>query len=309
MIYTCTLNPSLDYYMEFENDLEIGTTNRSQSEHYEAGGKGINVSIVLNNLMIPSRAFGFLGGFTQEFYIELLQKYEYIQPSFTYIDGHTRINLKLKGNTLETDLNAKGPYITFDAMESLMLKVSRLDEGDILVFSGNAPTYLLDYVDEMIKDCASKNVKIVLDTNPNIIKRCLKYKPFLIKPNVKELSMIIDEELEINEIKDLIEPCKKTRELGATNVIVQLGEKGSILVCDKGNYYTEMIQKENIVNTVGSGDSMVAGFIVNSLRSPDIVDSFRFASSCSLATSFTKGIATKEEVNNIYKIVNVNKLD
>ena len=309
MIYTCTLNPSLDYYMEFENDLELGTINRSQIEYYEAGGKGINVSIVLNNLMIPNRAFGFVGGFTQDFFIELLQKYEYVQPSFTYITGHTRINLKLKGNIIETDLNAAGPYITPSAMEALMLKVSKLDEGDVLVFSGNAPVYLLENVNKMIEDCAKKNVKIVLDTNPNIIKNCLQHKPFLIKPSLVELEEILDEKLEINKIEDLIEPCKKVLGLGALNVIVQLGEQGSILVCKEGSFHTDIVQSEKVVNTVGSGDSMVAGFIMNSLRTPDVVDSFRFASCCSIATSFSKGLATREQVNKLYEVLEVKKLD
>ncbi|NLC96367.1 MAG: 1-phosphofructokinase family hexose kinase [Erysipelotrichaceae bacterium] len=309
MIYTCTLNPSLDYYMEFDNDLVLGEINRSNIEYYEAGGKGINVSIVLNNLMIPNRAFGFLGGFTQDFFIDLLQKYEYIQPSFTYIDGHTRINLKLKGDTVETDLNAAGPYITPQAMDALKKKVSKLDEGDVLVFSGNAPIYLLDDVENMIGECASKNIRIVLDTNPNIIKSCLKYKPFLIKPSLKELEEILDEELVINDVKDLIVPLRKVLEMGGQNIIVQLGEKGSILVCDQGAFHTDIVQSEQIINTVGSGDSMVAGFIMNSLRSIDVVDSFRFASCCSIATSFSKGLATREKVNELYKVVEVTKID
>ena len=309
MIYTCTLNPSLDYYMEFEQDLQLGIINRSKIEYYEAGGKGINVSIVLNNLMIPNRAFGFLGGFTQNFFIELLQKYEYIQPSFTYIDGHTRINLKLKGDIVETDLNAAGPYITPKAMEALMVKVSKLDEGDVLVFSGNAPVYLLDNVDEMIKDCALRNVKIVLDTNSNIMKRCLGYKPFLIRPSIEEIEEILEEKIDYKKIEDLFEPCKKLLELGAVNIIVQLGEEGSILCCKEGIYHTDLVSEEKIINTVGEADSIVAGFIMNSLRTPDVVDSFRFASCCGIATTFSKGLATRDKVNELYKVVQVNKVD
>ncbi len=309
MIYTCTLNPSLDYYMEFEQDLQLGIINRSKIEYYEAGGKGINVSIVLNNLMIPNRAFGFLGGFTQNFFIELLQKYEYIQPSFTYIDGHTRINLKLKGDIVETDLNAAGPYITPKAMEALMVKVSKLDEGDVLVFSGNAPVYLLDNVDEMIKDCALRNVKIVLDTNSNIMKRCLGYKPFLIRPSIEEIEEILEEKIDYKKMEDLFEPCKKLLELGAVNIIVQLGEEGSILCCKEGIYHTDLVSEEKIINTVGEADSIVAGFIMNSLRTPDVVDSFRFASCCGIATTFSKGLATRDKVNELYKVVQVNKVD
>ncbi len=307
MIYTCTLNPSLDYYMEFENNLVLGETNRSLLEYYEAGGKGINVSIVLNNLMVPSKAFGFLGGFTKQFFIDLLQKYEYIQPRFTYIDGHTRINLKIKGIE-ETDLNANGPYITLDNMDALIKKLELVDKKDYFVFSGNAPEYLLDKVEEMIEEMSLRGVNVVLDTNPNIIKRCLKYKPYLIRPSIKEMEEILSVSLNKNIIDDLIEPCEKLYELGAQNIIVQLGVNGAIFKCKEGLYHSDVVQSEEVINTVGTGDSIVAGFILNSLRTPDVVDSFRFATCCGFATSFSKGLATRDKVNELYKVVNVERL-
>ena len=307
MIYTCTLNPSLDYYMEFSEELVLGETNRSVLEYYEAGGKGINVSKVLNNLMVPSKAFGFLGGFTKQFFIDLLQKYEYIQPRFTYIDGHTRINLKLKGKK-ETDLNANGPYITADNFESLIKKLDLVDEGDIFVFSGNVPDYLLENVEDMIKDMAFKGIKVVLDTNPDIIKRCLKYKPFLIRPSLDEIGKILDEEVKYEKIEGLIPYLEKLHDLNASNIIVQLGDQGAIFKCDEGIYYSDVVQSSEVVNTVGTSDSIVAGFIMNSLRTIDIVDCFKFATCCGQATSFTRGLATREKVNELYNIVEIKKI-
>ena len=304
MIYTCTINPSLDYYMEFDQPFEAEKTNRSQLEYYEAGGKGINVSIVLNNLMIPSRAFGFLGGFTKDFYISLLQKYEYIQPSFTYIEGHTRINVKITDGR-ETDINATGPYVTHQHMELLRKKVERLDENDTFVFSGNCPEYLLDDIVSMINNLLNDNVRVILDTNAKIMSRCLN-KALLVKTYVNELEEMFN--CHLNTQEEIIEKMQKCVELGVKNIIVQLGDDGALFACKDGVYKSNAAQKDKIVNTVGSGDSMVAGFIMNYIRSKDVIDSFKFATCCSIATSFSKGLGTREKINSLYLETNIEKL-
>lgn len=307
MIYTCTLNPSLDYYMEFENDLSSIETNRSQLEYYEAGGKGINVSIVLNNLMIPTRALGFIGGFTKDFYINLLQKYEYIQPSFTYIEGHTRINVKAKVNGSDIDLNAAGPYITEKSIDQLINKVDRLDHNDIFVFSGNSPEYLLDKVDKMISICHENGVRIVLDTNPAIIRKSLKYKPFLINPSTFELAKIVDKECNTQE--EIINAAKECVSMGAINVMVRLTNEGSILVNEDGVYKAEhSTEHDVIVNTVGTNDAMVAGFVMNSLRTGKAVDSFRYANCCGEATIFSKNLEIRGKINSLYEKMVVEKI-
>lgn len=306
MIYTCTINPSLDYYMEYDNPLEIGQTNRSQLEFYEAGGKGINVSIVLNNMMVPSRAFGFIGGFTRHFYIELLQKYEYIQPSFTYIDGHTRINVKIRANEEETDLNAAGPYITPQNMETLRKKVERLDENDTFVFSGNCPVYILDDICDMINELLACNVRVILDTNAMINRRCIANKPFLIRTNVEDIQIMADRQL--NNEAQIIEAMEDIVNQGAQNIIVQLGDEGALFVNKDGAYKCDAPQKDKIVNTVGSADSLVAGFVVNYNQSRDAVDSFRFANCCKVATSFSKGLGTREKINELYEAMEIKKL-
>ena len=306
MIYTCTINPSLDYYMEYDKPLEKGETNRSQLEFYEAGGKGINVSIVLNNMMVPSRAFGFIGGFTRHFYIELLQKYEYIQPSFTYIDGHTRINVKIRANGEETDLNAAGPYITPQNMETLRKKVERLDENDTFVFSGNCPIYILDDVCDMIKELLSCNVRVILDSNADINRRCIAYKPFLIRTNVDDLQSMVNRQL--NNEEEIIGAMEEVFAQGAKNIIVQLGDEGALFVNEAGVYKCDAPQKDKIVNTLGSADSLVAGFVVNYNRSKDAIDSFKFANCCKVATSFSKGLGTREKINELYDATVIKKI-
>lgn len=306
MIYTCTLNPSLDYYMEFDKPLKVGENNRSQLEFFEAGGKGINVSIVLNNLMIPTRAFGFIGGFTRHFYIDLLQKYEYIQPSFTYIEGHTRINVKINAED-ETDLNAAGPYITSRDMELLRRKVEKLDEMDIFIFSGNCPEYILDDVVDMINELLENDVRVILDTNAQIIRKCINNKPFLIKPTLADLEALFDTTLSNQaQIVERMEECVK---MGAENVLIQLpNEEGSLYACKDGVYKSDAAQKDKIVNTVGSADSMVAGFVMNYIRSSDGADSFKFATCCMAATSFSKGLGTREKINALYESAHIDKI-
>jgi 1-phosphofructokinase len=307
MICTCTLNPSLDYYMEFEKPLEAGVMNRSQLEYYEAGGKGINVSIVLNNLLIPNRAFGFLGGFTKDFYISLLQKYEYIQPNFTYIEGATRINVKARAGQ-DTELNAAGPYITDQDMKALEAKVSRLGEADIFVFSGNCPEYLSDEVVKMLEGAIQDGVRVVIDTHPAILARMLKSHPFLIKTTAAELAQLAQQKLDSGDA--VIAAARQVKADGAANVLVTLnGSQDAVLVCDSGTYRGRILDDgRKTVSMVGTGDSIVAGFLMNYLRTSDSIDSFRFGCCCGSATAYSKGLATREKIDSFYEQMKVEKL-
>lgn len=300
MICTCTLNPSLDYYMECSKPLQSGVLNRSDLEYYEAGGKGINVSIVLNNLGIPSRAFGFIGGFTRDFYIRLLAKYEFIQPNFTYTNGHTRINLKLRANNEATDVNAMGPVITDEDMCNLAKKIDRLGEGDFLVVAGNTQAYLVDDVHVMLQKAVENNVKVCLDTDPALTKDMLKGGVFLIKTTPEELSAMVNRDIVSEE--DIIGAARQLVHEGAENVIVVVANKEAILACKKGIYGVTLSKPDSkAINTVGTGDSMVAGFLMDYLRSKDSVDSFRFGASCGAATAYSKSLATRELIDNFYE--------
>lgn len=308
MICTCTLNPSLDYYMEFDKGIDGNdAVNRSQLEYYEAGGKGINVSIVLNNLGIPTRTFGFIGGFTKDFYISLLSKYEDIRPNFTYIDGHTRINVKCSAQGQWTDLNASGPYITHEDMENLKRKVATLYSQDYFVLAGHTQEYLVDSVEEMIRNAIKDEVKVVLDTNAELVKKILPCKPFMIKTTAKELPMFIDSE--VKDEADVIAGAKKLHEAGARYVIVTIQSRTAILVCKEGVYRVPLTRDEKYVSFVGTGDSLIAGFLMNYMRTKDPLDSFRFGASCGSATAYSKGLATREKIDSFYETTKVEKTE
>ena len=306
MICTCTLNPSLDYYMEFKQPITSGKYNRSSTEYYEAGGKGINISIVLNNLMIPTRAYGFLGGFTRDFYLQLLQKYEYIQPNFTYIDGHTRVNVKLHDGIHDTDVNATGPYITFKDMNNLKEKVKRLDVGDYFVLAGSTPKYLAEEVIEMLKNAIETGVKVILDTNNDIERACLETHPFLIKNTPEVLGRLLERELHTRE--DIIEGAKEVYRRGTKNVIVVIDKSEAVLVCQQGVYESVIVRDDKTISKVGTADSLVAGFLMNYLRSADAVDSFHFGACCGCATAYSKGLATREKIESFYESTEITRI-
>lgn len=303
MIYTCTLNPSLDYYMDFEK-IESGKLNRSISEHFEAGGKGINVSIVLNNLRIPSRALGFVGGFTRDFFMEQLQRYTYIEPSFTYIKDHTRINVKAFAG-LETTLNAKGPRVSDEEKRQMLRKVEKLNSYDIFVLSGSCPDNCFDMAEKMMQYCEENEVKIVLDTKPSTMLAFVKYHPLLVKPNLEELEDMFEEPIFTEQ--DIVKHARRLVEMGAENCIVSLSGDGAILVNATGAYRTN-VAKGTVKNTIGAGDSVVAGFLMNYLRSQDMIKIFQYASACGSATALSHTLATREEVDAIVDEIIVTKI-
>ena len=304
MIYTCTLNPSLDYYMEFDV-LQLGNLNRSKAEFFEPGGKGINVSIVLNNLKIPSRALGFLGGFTKDYFVDKLAQYEYIQPSFTSIQESTRINIKAL-TTSETIMNAKGPNVTEEEKQQLLRRINKLSDIDIFVLSGSCPDDCLDLAEQMMKHCQVNGVQLVLDTKPSTMMVFLKYKPLLVKPNLAELEEFFSETIQTQA--EMIKYAKKIVELGAQNCLVSLGGEGALLVNEEGVFHSNAV-KGSVVSATGAGDSVVAGFLMNYLRTKDILTIFKYASACGSATALSKGLATREKVDEIVNQVQVTKVE
>ncbi|MBO7702930.1 MAG: 1-phosphofructokinase family hexose kinase [Solobacterium sp.] len=292
--------------MESEERLNAEDFNRSRLEYYEAGGKGINVSIVLNNLQVPTRATGFVGGFTKDFYIKLLEKYSYIQPNFTYTSGHTRINVKFSGGGMETELNAAGPYITNEDMENLMMKTNRLDEGDYFVLGGSCPDYLGEYVNAMLERLMNDGVKVILDVKPQVMEPALPFGPFMIKTRDIYQNDYYGRELSDAE---LLERLKELKAAGAKNVICTIKNgTEALLVCDEGIFHSDILHHERAVSMIGTGDALVGGFIMNSLRSSGSVDAFRFGCCCSTATAYSKGIATREKIEELYAVSTVTKL-
>ncbi|HBM33496.1 MAG TPA: 1-phosphofructokinase, partial [Lachnospiraceae bacterium] len=266
MIYTVTFNPSLDYIVSV-NDFQLGLTNRTDSELILPGGKGINVSTILMNLGIDSTAFGFAAGFTGE---EIIREVEAmgIRSDFIKIDsGISRINLKLK-NIDGTEINGSGPEISEEKIEELLRKLDILGEGDILVLAGSIPASMpADMYSTIMERLQHKNVTFIVDATKDLLINVLKYKPFLIKPNNHELGEIFGKVLESEA--DIVEYAKKLQEMGAVNVLISMAGDGAILVTEDGTVSSKKPPKGTVVNSVGAGDSMVAGFLAGWLNTGD----------------------------------------
>lgn len=296
MIYTVTLNPSIDYIVRL-NSLKTGITNRTTSEEYYYGGKGINVSCVLAELELESTAFGFVAGFTGDAIEKGIRNDKIITDFIKLKKGISRINIKIKAGE-ETEINCQGPHIEDSELERLLAKVDRISDGDTIVIAGNVPNTMPDDVYERIlQRIEGKKVRIVVDATKKLLLNSLKYKPFLIKPNRQELSEIF--EYEINSEDDIEKYAKKLQEMGAQNVLISLGKDGAMLVDEYGNKHKAGVLKEKVINTVGSGDSMVAGFIAGYEKNHNYPYALKLGSVCGNATAFLSGLATKEKINEL----------
>lgn len=301
MINTITLNPSLDYIVNLDN-LELDFVNRSTSEEIFAGGKGINVSIVLKNLGVESRALGFIAGFTGN-EIERLLKEEGVESQFTKLkDGFSRINIKLKHGQ-ETEINGTGPDLREEDVKSLYSKINEMNEGDFLVLAGSIPSTLPDDIYEKImKDFEDKNFNIVVDATKNLLVNVLKYKPFLIKPNNHELGEIFNVKLKSNE--EIIKYGKKLQDMGARNVLISMAGDGAIFLGENGEVFESNVPKGKVINSVGAGDSMVAGFLAGYSKNNDYKEAFKMGVATGSATAFSLGLATKNNVEELLKQLN-----
>ena len=292
MIYTVTFSPAIDYIVDLKH-LEKGAINRSQGEHCLAGGKGINVSIVLANMGKPSVATGFLGGFTGDFIRKDLEK-RGIASAFVEVNGNTRINVKLRGEE-ETAINGQGPDITPDQIEELMLQLEKLGPNDLLVISGTVPASLpSDIYEKICERIKDTHCELIVDATKDILLNTLKYHPLLVKPNQEELEEMF--RLVIHNEEELIENAEKLVALGAKNVIVSLGGDGALLVGEGRKALHLPAPQGKVVNTVGAGDSLVAGFIDEYTNSGNIANAFRRGIATGSASAFSEGLATKEEV-------------
>lgn len=301
MIYTVTLNPSIDYVVRLET-LVTGITNRTTSEEYYFGGKGINVSCVLAELDLESTAFGFVAGFTGDAIEKGIRNDKIITDFIRLEKGISRINVKIKAND-ETEINCQGPHIEERELLRLLNKVDRIKDGDTLVIAGNVPNTMPDDVYERILErIKGKKVRIVVDATKKLLLNSLKYKPFLIKPNRQELSEIF--ETEISTEADIEKYAKELQKMGAQNVLISLGGDGAMLIDEFGEKHKQGVLKEKVVNTVGSGDSMVAGFIAGYEKEHSYPYALKLGSACGNATAFLSGLATKEKINELLEKFN-----
>jgi len=303
MIYTVTFNPAIDYIAEVSS-IKQEEINRAISEKILAGGKGINVSVVLKNLGIESTAIGFIAGFTGNEIKRQIESYG-INTDFVYLENKfSRINVKLISKTAglvssETAINGEGPKISDLELEELMQKIDKLKKGDFLVLAGSVPRKMKDDIYEKIcKRIKDKEIKIVADATGKLLVNLLKHRPFLIKPNKEELEEIFEDKIETNE--ETIMYAKKLQDMGAENVLISLGQDGAVLVTKDKNIRYLKAPKGKLVNSVGSGDSMVAGFLAGLLTYDDYEKAFKLGIAAGSASAFSENLATKEEILSLF---------
>ena len=298
MIYTVTFNPALDYVVKMDS-LELGMVNRSKSEAIFYGGKGINVSTVLKNIGVDSVALGFVAGFTGK-EIEDGVKAMGVRTDFIQLkNGLSRINVKIKAEQ-ETEINGQGPAIAEMDIKKLYEKLDTLSDGDILVLAGSIPDVMPGsmYMDIM-KHLQNKDLKIVVDATKDLLVNVLQYHPFLIKPNNHELGEIFG--VKIGNKADVITYAKKMQEKGARNVLVSMAGDGAVLVAEDGSIFQSEAPKGKVVNSVGAGDSMVAGFTASYLKDHDYMEALKRGTATGSATAFSEGLATADKVEELYK--------
>lgn len=300
MIYTITFNPSIDYMVTVDQ-FQTGEVNRVQDEYILAGGKGINVSIVLKNLSVESQTLGFIAGFTGK---EIQKRVEEKGINTDFIDvhnGYSRINLKLKSQQ-ETEVNGNGPHISKQDIELLMEKLKKLKKGDILVLSGSIPQCVSnDIYANIMKELQDIGIEIIVDATGELLMKVLEYKPFLIKPNNHELAEMFH--VKLFDQKDIVTYAKKLQEMGAKNVLISMAGDGAFFICENGKVYFSEAPKGIVKNSVGAGDSMVAGFIAGYEKTKDYIQAFKMGVATGSASAFSHDLATQVEVNELLKTV------
>lgn len=299
MIYTVTFNPSLDYIVSVDHFTQ-GCVNRTETELIFPGGKGINVSIVLHNLGMESTALGFVAGFTGEEIKKRVQDFR-INTDFIEIqDGISRINVKLR-STQESEINGMGPYIDEKALESFFHRLEQLKSGDILVLAGSIPNSVPNTIyRDIMRFFENKGIEIVVDATRELLVNVLEYHPFLIKPNNYELGEIfgVDVPKDKNVVVDY---AKRLQEKGARNVLVSMAGDGAVLVAENGQIFTSEAPKGVVKNSVGAGDSMVAGFLYGYLSTKSYEEAFQYGVCTGSASAFSDNLATKQDVNELLK--------
>ncbi len=292
MVYTVTFNPAIDYVVHMD-EMTVGSVNRAKSEKIYFGGKGINVSIVLKELGIPSKALGFVAGFTGVA-IEQGSAEKGIETDFEHLDnGFSRINVKIKSGS-ETDVNGQGPAIDNRALGELFQKLDNLSDGDTIVLAGSIPDSMpSDSYEKILEHLSGKKIRAVVDATKDLLMNVLKYKPFLIKPNNHELGEMFGVTLNTNE--EIEEYARRLKDMGARNVLVSMAGDGALLLDENGETHICGVCKGMVKNSVGAGDSMVAGFIAGSEKG-DYEYALKLGTAAGGATAFSDGLAQREEI-------------
>lgn len=301
MIYTMTFNPSIDYIVSVDH-FQLGSVNRTEKEYLLPGGKGINVSIVLNNLDIKNIALGFIAGFTgQEIKRRVEDEFKVNTDFIDVKEGYSRINFKMKSDE-ESEVNGNGPIINEEHLTLLKQKLMNLQSGDILVLSGSIPSCVpKDIYSNIMSYLKEKNINIVVDATGELLMNVLEHKPFLIKPNNHELEEMFH--VKLSGMEDIVKYARKLQELGARNVLISMAGDGALFVCENNKVYFSEAPKGMVKNSVGAGDSMVAGFVAGFVNTNDYVEAFKMGVSTGSASAFSENLATKQEVETLLKTI------
>lgn len=293
MIYTVTFNPAIDYIVH-TGTMQVGQVNRSQGEELYFGGKGINVSFVLHELGLPSKALGFVAGFTGAA-IEAGIQEQGIATDFVHLDsGFSRINVKIKSGE-ETELNGQGPNISEAAVAELFEKLNQLQDGDVLILAGSIPnTMQADSYEKILAHLSDKNIKVVVDATKDLLLKVLPYHPFLIKPNNHELGELFG--VTLHSIEEIATYAKKLQEMGAQNVLISMAGDGALLIDETGKQHVCGVCKGTVKNSVGAGDSMVAGFVAGSMHG-DYEAALKLGTAAGGATPFPKVWHSEQKLN------------
>ena len=303
MIYTVTLNPSIDFIVHVDG-LKLGDLNRMTHDFKLPGGKGINVSRILKRIGSESTALGFLGGFTGNFISDWL-KQESILSSFTQVREDTRINIKLKSES-ETEINGLGPSVSNEEMQKLKQALSSITSNDIVILSGSTPPSLRDgFYEELIQIVKDKQAKFIIDTTGKDLLHALSQKPLLVKPNNHELAELYNVTFE--SIDDIIPYGKRLLKDGAQHVIISMAGDGALLFTQEGVYRSNVLRRP-LKNSVGAGDSMIAGFVGSYEKNSDPVEAFKWGVACGSATAFSDDLATDELIYELIQEVKIEKL-
>lgn len=303
MIYTVTLNPSIDYIVEVEN-LKLGDLNRMKRDLKLPGGKGINVSRVLNQLEVQNKALGFLGGFTGR-YIEDWLREESISNDFVHISGDTRINIKLKHGE-ETEINGAGPDIRDTEADALLQKLAALNNEDIVILSGSVPPSLgADFYDKLISVCKQSGAEFVIDTTGAALKKALTHQPLLVKPNHHELAELFG--VTIHTREEIIIYGRKLLDAGAKHVLVSMAGEGALFISEQGVYHASA-PSGKVKNSVGAGDSMIAGFVGTLSLTGDVMEAFRAGVASGSATAFSDDLADREFIEQLRPLIHISKV-
>lgn len=305
MIYTVTLNPSIDYVIKVDK-LTTGNINRVNEEHVYPGGKGINVTRILKSLDNDNIALGFVSGFTGDYIINSLQELNLKSDFIKVKEGFTRINVKVKSEE-ETEINGQGPKISEEELNQFYKVIDKLVDGDILILSGSIPSCLDERLYESImKKVEDRDIKVIVDATKNLLLNVLKYKPFLIKPNNHELAEMFN--VELNSTEDVVFYARKLKEMGAQNVLISMGKDGALLVTENDEVFASSVAKGEVINSVGAGDSMVAGFIAGYLKSNSYEEALRLGAASGGATAFSSDLATREFIDKLVNEIKIEKL-